>query len=141
MKLHILWIAGFALCMTGCAEKEQAAPAQDDTTEMTMPVAEPTAAEDETFIRHMHAHAEQLDNLLFTLADGDLERAKMAAYWLSRHETVSGIPADRLPYVVGMREAARNVEEATDLVAARAAAEGITQQCQGCHVASGVETD
>ena len=65
----------------------------------------------------------------------------MAAYWLSRHETVNGIPADRQPYVVGMREAARNVEEATDLMAARAAAEGITQQCQGCHVASGVETD
>jgi hypothetical protein len=138
MKYHILWIVGFALCMTGCAEKEQAAPEQDDTLEMATPVAEPAVSFDEAFIQHMHAHAEKLDDLNFSLSDGELEKAKLSAYWLSRHETVGGVPADWQPYIVGMREAARAVEDAPDIMAARAAAERISQQCQSCHVAAGI---
>jgi hypothetical protein len=37
-----------------------------------------------------------------------------------------------------MREAAQAVEEASDLQAARAAAERISDQCQGCHAAADV---
>lgn len=151
MKLHMLWIVGFALCAAGCVEKEQATPEPDDEPEMTAPPAEPAAAEtpatedenlpDEAFLRHMHAHADHLDDINFALADEELERAKIPAYWLSRHEEVSAIPADWQPYLVGMRDAARAVENAPDLAAARAGAERITQQCQGCHAVAGVETD
>ena len=87
----------------------------------------------------MHAHAEQLDNLNFALADGDLPRALTAAYWLSGHQEVSGIREEWRPYLDGMREAAKDIEEAKDLDAARAAAERINEQCQGCHAAAGVQ--
>jgi mono/diheme cytochrome c family protein len=60
------------------------------------------------------------------------------AYWLSRHDTVTGIPPQWQPFVVGMREAAAAVGDAPDLDTARAAAERITGQCQACHAAAGV---
>jgi len=151
MKLHMLWIVGFALCATGCVEKEQAVPEQAEETQMTPPPPEPAAAElpaaedesfpDDAFLRHMHAHADHIDSLNFALADDDLEGAKTPAYWLSRHEEVSAVPAGWQPYLAGMREAARAVEEATDLATARAAAERIAEQCQGCHAVAGVRTD
>lgn len=148
MKSHMLLIIVFTLSATGCAEKEQATPEPRDEPQATAPAAEPALIEgpaapdesmrNEAFLRHMHAHAEQLDRLNFALADGELEAAMTPAYWLSRHGAVSGIPSDWQPYVDGMREAARAVEDATDLEAARSAAERITAQCQGCHAAAGV---
>ena len=144
MNLHMLLILGFALSVTGCAEKEQAAPEQGHEPQTTTPAAtEGPAARDEgmrneAFLRHMHAHAEQLERLNFALADGDLDAAMTPAYWLSRHGAVSGVPSDWQPYLDGMREAARAVEDATNLDVARTAAERITVQCQGCHAAAGV---
>ncbi len=96
------------------------------------------SARDAEFIDHMHAHAEQLDNLNFALADDDLEGAMTAAYWLSGHQEVAGIKEEWRPFLTGMREAAQAVEEATDIETARAAAERINDQCQGCHAAAEV---
>ena len=154
MKLHMLLVVGFAAGIVGCAEKEQAAPEQGSELETAMPAAsespavqpEATAEQvedwrDSAFLDHMHAHAEQLDDLNFALGDDDLEAAMTPAYWLSRHETVNGLPADLQPFVDGMREAARDVEEADDLAAAHAAAKRISAQCQGCHAAVGVVTE
>jgi hypothetical protein len=90
------------------------------------------------FIDHMHAHAEQLDNLNFALADDDLDGAMTAAYWLSGHQEVGGLDDEWQPFLEGMREAAQAVEEANDLEAARVAAERINENCQGCHEAAGV---
>lgn len=133
MKLPFIWIVGFALCVAGCAAK---APSVAES---------PASASDDlpgnSFLRHMHAHAERLDDINFALADGDLKRAEEPAYWLSRHRMVHGIEADWEPYVLGMREAARDVQTATDLEVARAAAKRITEQCQGCHAAAGIRTD
>ncbi len=149
MKLHSLLIVGLALCVTGCAEKKEPEPEPE-----AAPPAEPVAAEspaveeavaaaeesarDAEFIDHMHDHAEQLDNLNFALADDDLEGAMTAAYWLSGHQEVAGIKEEWRPYLQGMRDAAQAVEEASDLDTARAAAERINTQCQGCHTAAGV---
>jgi hypothetical protein len=159
MKLHTLLIIGFAAGMVGCAEKEPADSGK--ATEMKPPeaaVAEtaavdeaPAAESDSTFAQietwrteelldHMHVHAEQLDDLNYALDDGNLERAMTSAYWLSRHETVSGLPAELQPFVDRMREAARSVEAAEDLFAAREAAQQIGVACQGCHTATGVGT-
>ena len=148
MKFHSLLIVGLALVVTGCAEKKQPAaePAAEPAPE---PPAAPAAAEEtfaaetasghgDAFIDHMHAHAEQLDNLNFALADDDLEGAMTAAYWLSGHQEVSGLKDEWRPFLVGMREAARAVEVANNLDEARAAAERITENCQGCHNAAGV---
>ncbi len=148
MQLHAFFIIAFALSVTGCAEKEQPAAEQGDDTQITDIAAESTAVEapttvpefspDQAFLDHMHAHAEHLDDLNYALADDDLEAAMTPAYWLSRHDEVSGVPSDWQPYVNGMREAARAVEAAADLGAARVAAERIAEQCQGCHAAAGV---
>ena len=150
MKLHLLLVIGLAAGIVGCAEEEQAVSGQGSEMEpATSAVTEPPAAEpeasaaqtkdwrDSAFIDHMHVHAAQLDDLNFALADGDLEAAMMPAYWLSRHKTVGGLPSELQQFVILMREAARAVEEADDLVAAGAAAEQISAQCQGCHAAVG----
>lgn len=136
MKLQILLIAGLALGMAGCAGGGGAAPEHADEMQMAAPAGEglPT----EAFIRHMHAHADQLDKVNFALADDDLYGAMTPAYWLSRHEDVSGIPAEWRPFMTGMRGAARDLEKANNLADARAAAEQINRQCQGCHIAAGI---
>lgn len=143
MKLHSLLIVGLALGVAACAEKKEpapepaAAPAPEPQAAAPAPVEE--SGHGEEFIDHMHAHAEQLDNLNFALADDDLAGAMTAAYWLSGHQEVSGINEEWRPFLEGMREAAQAVEEADDLDAARAAAERINKNCQGCHKAAGVD--
>jgi cytochrome c556 len=153
MKLHTFLIVGFALSVTACTDGDRPAPEQADEMQTTAPAAEPAAAEvpaaevpapekdslvSDAFMKHMHAHAEQLDSVNFALADDDFDGAMTPAYWLSRHEDVSGIPADQQQYMDGMHATALAVENAPDLETARAAAEQITEQCQGCHLAAGV---
>lgn len=148
MKLHVLLIIGFAFSVTGCEKTEKAAPEDTDAAQTTAPAPEPMAPESpvaeqeseisEDFLKHMHAHADQIDRINIALADDDLDAAMTPAYWLARHDTVTSLPADWQPYVVGMREAARALESATDLETARAASERITEQCQGCHAAAGI---
>lgn len=140
--MQSLLIFGLALCLTACAEKKESAPepAAEPTPE---PQAAPPApieqsSRDEAFIDHMHAHAEQLDNLNFALADDDLPGALTAAYWLSGHQEVAGIQEEWRPFLEGMREAAQAIEEANDIDEARVAAERINENCQGCHDAAGV---
>ena len=146
MKYHMLLVAIFTLSIVGCAKEEQAAVEEADEAKAPPPAVEPapdetTAWRNEAFVEHMHAHAEKLDELNFALADGDLEGAMTPAYWLSQHEEVEGIPADLQSYVTGIRVAASSVEEATDLESARAEAQRITEECQGCHDASGIEVE
>ena len=154
MRLHLLLVIGLVAGIVGCTENEQAAPGQGSEMEPAtpavteVPAVEPEASaaqskdwRDSAFMDHMHVHAEQLDDLNFALADGDLEAAGMPAYWLSRHKTVGGLPSELQPFVTRMREAARVVEEADDLVVASAGAQDISAQCQGCHAAVGFVAD
>lgn len=147
MKSHAFWITAIALCLAACGEQQQAEPQPPESSDVTEPAAEPEMAEaatapaaavDQAFIDHMHAHAEQLDELMFALADDDLEGAMTPAFWLSRHDTVEGIPEEWQGHVAGMREAALAVGRANDLETARAAAEEISANCQACHSAAGV---
>lgn len=155
MKLRTLLLIGFTAGIVGCAEKEPATPEQESEMEPAEAAEAPAVEEapadepdttlakieswrNEDLLDHMHAHAEQLDDLNFALDDGNLEQAMTSAYWLSRHDTVKGLPEDLQPYVDRMREAARAVEATDDLAAARAAAQRIGAECQGCHAATGV---
>jgi hypothetical protein len=51
---------------------------------------------------------------------------------------VDGIPSAWQPHLSGMRDAARDVENAPDLETAHAASMRITRQCQACHAAAGI---
>ena len=55
--------------------------------------------------------------------------------------TALQVRGDWQPYLFDMRQAARDLGSAEDLTAARAAAKRITEQCQGCHTAVGIEAD
>lgn len=141
MKTSLLWTAAIGLCLSACSEPQPPAPAEAPpapVAEASPEPSEPKAEVTHEFTNHMHAHAEQMDELMFALADGDLEGAMTPAYWLGRHKTVRGVPDEWQHYVAGMREAALAVEAADDLETARAAAEEISKQCQGCHTAAGV---
>ncbi len=136
MNIHTFWITAIALCLAACSKQEPAEPQPPESDQATAPAEEIDGA----FIAHMHKHAKQLDDLMFALADGDLEAAGTPAYWLSQHETVEGIPEQWRNYVTSMRNAAYEVEMANNLETARAAAEEISAQCQGCHTAAGVSS-
>ena len=154
MKTYTTLIALIAMSLAACARKEEAPPAQVDETPAAAPavVEEPAVEPAEVeaaptllegtdlaaFIKHMHEHADKIDDINFALADGNLEGAMTPAYWLSRHDEVAGVPAEWVPFLKGMREGARAVEASGDLEAARTAAKGITENCQGCHVAAGI---
>jgi hypothetical protein len=145
MKLQLILAVAVACCVSACGERPSPQPVEPPQTAepagKTEPAAEQaqiTVAVDDEFINHMHAHAEQMDDLMFALSDGDLEGAMTPAYWLSGHKTVDGVPEEWQQYVTGMREAARAVESAENIDAARAAAEDISRHCQGCHTAAGV---
>ena len=149
MKTLGLWIAATALCLAACGQQQQPEEPEAAGAETPVVEAEPAVEEattekaaamvDDAFIDHMHAHAEHVDELMFALADGDLMEAMTPAYWLSRHETVPGIPDEWQQHVAGMRAAALEVGAAEDLDTARAAAEKITASCQACHSAAGVK--
>ncbi|MGB5690457.1 MAG: hypothetical protein WBM45_14395 [Woeseiaceae bacterium] len=136
MKWQTLLLVGLALSMTACSQKDEVDPENVEET--------PMAAEDQPdsqFLEHMHRHAAYLDALNMALAEGDFDAAMTPAYWLSRHEEVDGIPPDWRPWLEGVRQSARDVENSTDLESARAAAEPITMQCQACHTAAGVDRE
>lgn len=138
MNIHTLWIVAIALCLSACGKQEPAEPQPPENDQSAAPADKTIVAFDEAFLDHMHAHAERLDDLMFALADDDLAGASTPAYWLSQHETVTGVPEEWQQYVTSMRNAAVEVEMADDLDTARAAAEEISAQCQECHAAAGV---
>lgn len=143
MNLNMILVVGLVLSVTGCAEKEQAMSEPVDEAPMNAPeTVAPTAGNEswrnESLVKHMHLHAEKLDDLNYALADGDLEAAMTPASWLSRHDTDSNVQSDWLPYLYAMRTEAKAVENASDLATARAAAERINARCQECHTAVGI---
>ncbi len=138
MKLQTVLIAAVTLTALSCAREEPPAPADEVQPASTVP-EESQSWKTDAFIQHMHLHANQIDKLNMALAEGDFDGAMTPAYWLSRHDEVDGIPVELQQYIEGMRAAAREVEAASDFEAARAAAERITVQCQGCHSAADVD--
>lgn len=147
MNSRAFFALAAASCLVACSKQpaDEEVPAADAAKAPSgeAPVAElvPEAAVfDRAFVDHMHKHADRMDELVFALADGDLVAAAIPAYWLARHPADDRIPEDWLPHLVSMREAAREVEIATDLETASAAAEQITIHCQGCHAAAGVDS-
>ena len=141
MNRHAIWTAVIILGLAGCGEREQPEAQQAGGSGTATPAAEvaaPAAEVNQAFLDHMHAHADHLDDLMFALADDDLDGAMTPAYWLASHSEVDGLPDEWQQYVTAMRVDAAAVGEAKDLDTAKAAAEKITEHCQACHAAAGV---
>ena len=140
MKTRTLFALAAASCLVACEKPPPVEEAPLETPpEPAVETAMPAGIDvDQAFIDHMHVHAERMDEMMFALEDGDLEAARSPATWLSRHKAEDRIPDEWLPYLEAMREEARQVENATDLGTARAAAERISIHCQECHAASGL---
>ena len=151
MNNHLFWMIVVAVFLSACSE--QPAPSEPDEAQATAPVseaAEPAEAMEadepaeakyefsDEFVDEMHANADHMDEMMFALADGDLEAAKTAAHLLSRQKTVNEVQEEWQPYIDGMREAAVAVANAEDIDTARTAAETITGYCQDCHETAGV---
>ena len=166
MKLNVLLLIALAVGLAACAKEEQAAAPTESETEapeaaaVDVPAPETAEADvddmaddadatladvqawrTEALLDHMHAHAEQLDDLNYALDDGDLFRASTSAYWLAKHESIKGLPDELQTYVSGLREAAKAVEAAEDLETAKAAAKDVGAACQACHDATEVALD
>lgn len=122
MKLNVLMILCLVLSLTACGKPK-------------------LTAEQQSAIRHMHLHAQQLRRLNDALAQDDLDAAQTPAYWLSRHKEVSAFPEDLRPHRRKMRISAQDVEAAPDLEAARAAAQRVAESCLECHAAGGYDID
>lgn len=142
MNSHVILVVGLVLTLMGCTEKEQAVSASTDEASKTALEAVASTTVGETrrsanFLGHMHLHAEKLDDLNYALDDGDLEGAMIPARWLSMHDTVDDVESEWMPFLYAMRAEAEAVQIAPDLESARAAAERINAQCQGCHTLSG----
>ena len=146
MTLRTFFLIGITVAFAGCSKKEAPpAPVQEEAppaAEAAAPEAEPMPAEKvaagtDAFIEHMHEHAMQLGRIYIALEAGDLEGAMTPAYWLSRHEGVTGPLYDWETYLTQMREGANDIANASDLDEARAAAARIEEGCKGCHSAAG----
>lgn len=149
MTCRAFFALAAAACLVACDKQSPVEENPADNAAVTAPAGEAGVVDasmsaktvfDRAFVDHMHVHAARMDELMFALADGDLVAAGTPAYWLSRHPADDRIPADWMTHLESMREAAREVEIATDLDTARAAAERITIHCQGCHAAAGVDS-
>ncbi len=125
----------------GCAGTEPGAP--EESHEIPAPQAERAgegpSVGSRAFLRHMHEHARQLRRLNDALAAGDLDSARLPAFWLSRHQGMHGPYEAWQAYLKTMRDAAAEVEKAPNLAVARAASQRIAEGCDGCHMAAGVE--
>lgn len=153
MKLYTPLIIGLVFGLAGCAEKEKASAPQQasdaattsaetiaaETAEVGTPETEKEVMGTAAFISHMHHHASQLERLNAALEAGSLAAAQRPAYWLSGHDDTIEVPDEWRVYVDGMRSGASGVSDASDLVAARAAAKRIADNCQGCHTAAGID--
>lgn len=152
MKLYSLLIIGLVFGLAGCAEKEKASSPQgiedatataETTAAETAEAGTPETGKEEmgtaAFVSHMHHHASQLERLNAALEAGSLAAAQRPAYWLSGHDDAIVVPDEWRVYVAGMRSGASAVSDAPDLAAARAAAKRITDNCQGCHTAAGID--
>jgi hypothetical protein len=142
MNRYPFTLAALTLLLAACGDREPAesteAAAPDPEAAVATAAPEPKVEVSEAFLEHMHMHADQLDKLNYALDDGDLWGAMTPAYWLSRHETVEGVPDEWQVHAANMRQAAFEVESATRIENARAASAKIAAACQGCHAAAGV---
>lgn len=88
---------------------------------------------------HMSRHSVEATELEAALVDGDLERAKLPAAWLSGHEGMNGLGPETDVFVTQMREAAGGIFASTSLESAAVEMGRMGMACGACHLATGTE--
>ena len=122
----LFWLASIA-ALTLIATTSRLSPAQG------------VRAENETDVAtQMHEYLGRITTIKSLIIMGDLDGAREPAIWVADHEVVAGLPADFEQYVGLMRQYARGVNNATDLVSAALAVSGMARTCSSCHIANEV---
>ena len=89
----------------------------------------------EALAAHMQEHFIQAKAIQEAVIDGDLGGLRSAAQWVADHQAAEDLPEGWEPYVAGIRSAARQALEATDVSTAATAAATIAENCGSCHLA------
>ncbi|MDT8437114.1 MAG: hypothetical protein RRA92_10225 [Gemmatimonadota bacterium] len=93
----------------------------------------------EAVAEHMGEHFVRVDLMHGAIVRGDLDAAREPARWLAEHAALPGLPEAWDPFLPELREAARDVAEASDLVNAGKATARVGATCGECHAALGAE--
>src|SRR5690242_12385008 len=117
------------LAMLGCQVEAYDASTTKRVEDFTSSV---TAAQD-----RMHARYTAARSIELALAHGNLEQAKAYTHLISQLDEPDAMPAWQ-PYVIGIRNAARQIEITDDIVAAARQTGTLGMRCAQCHVAMNV---
>lgn len=88
----------------------------------------------EAVTMHMGKHFSRLLDVRDALVAGRLEQARPHARWIAEHRP-EAMPADWLPFIVEMRDAARTVADAETLERAAMGTGVLARSCGACHLA------
>jgi cytochrome c553 len=88
---------------------------------------------------HMQAHLERIDAIRSALVVGSVESVREPAAWLAVHEPPADIDLVYEPFILSLRDHARQIAAARDIATAAGATASIGVDCGNCHRAAGVE--
>jgi hypothetical protein len=122
----LVWLASITVLIL-IATTSRLSPAQEVGAEIETDVA-----------TQMHEYLGRITTIKSLIIMGNLDDAREPAIWLAEHEAVAGLPADFEQYLGLVRQYARGVNNATDLISAALAVSGMARTCSGCHLANEV---
>ncbi len=108
------------------------------TTSRLLPAREVGAEIETDVATQMHEYLGRITTIKSLIIMGNLDGAREPAIWMAEHEAVAGLTADFEQYVGLMRQYARGVNNATDLISAALAVSGMARTCSSCHLANDV---
>ncbi len=85
---------------------------------------------------HMREHLAKLEAIKAALLVGELGNAREPATWLAEHEPLEGLALIYEPFVLSMRDHARDVINAKTVESATMAMAAIANECGNCHRAT-----
>jgi len=127
----VVWLASITVLML-IATMSRQLPAREVGAEIEI---ETEVATD------MHEYLGRITTIKSLIIMGNLDGVREPAIWMADHDVADGLPADFEQYVGLMRQYARGVNNATDLISAALAVSGMAKTCSSCHLANEVEIE
>jgi cytochrome c553 len=94
-----------------------------------------------TIADHMHEHLTRIGMIKFAIVAGNLPDVVEPASWLADHETAAGLPKEFESYVIQMKDYARRVIEAQNLISAAESVSNMAKTCGNCHLVNEVNLE